>query len=208
MNILQVQRDESSYPASLTACLGPEAPAELELQGWSDLIAAPKLALYSSQKCPGTVLTQAYDLANALRQDVVVVMSGFHAPVEREWWSILCQSPARLIRCPARALTHRRLQPEERKMLQQGRLLLMGFGRRTRRSSQETAFYRNVCMAALADRLFIAHAAPGSRTWALCRQALMWGKPLFTFADPANDALVLMGARPARVRELMTIFQT
>jgi predicted Rossmann fold nucleotide-binding protein DprA/Smf involved in DNA uptake len=207
MNVLQLQRDESAYPGLLSACLGPEAPVELELLGRVNLLEQPKLAVYCSSKCPGTVLTQAYDLANALRQDVVAVMSGFHAPVEREWWSILSPSPARIIRCPARELVRRRLQPEEYKLLQQQRLLLMGFGQQTKRTTQETAFYRNVCMAALAEWLFIAHAAPGSKTWTLCRQALLWGKPVYTFRDPANDPLASLGVQPVRLKEFMAIMQ-
>ena len=41
----------------------------------------------------------------------------------------------------------------------------------------------------LADRVFVAHAAPASRTLALCEELQVAGKALFTVDDTANVAL-------------------
>jgi hypothetical protein len=65
-----------------------------------------------------------------------------------------------------------------------------------KRATAETAAFRNEFVAALADRVFAAHAAPGSSTETFCRRVLERGKPLLTFAAPENAALLAAGARP------------
>ena len=52
-------------------------------------------------------------------------------------------------------------------------------------------------MADLAHRVFIAHAAPGSKTEAFARNLAATGKPLVTLDSPANGNLVEMGAELA-----------
>ena len=52
------------------------------------------------------------------------------------------------------------------------------------------------CVAALADRLLVAHAAPGSKTERLCRDALAAGKRVFTLESSDNAHLIARGAVP------------
>lgn len=54
---------------------------------------------------------------------------------------------------------------------------------------------RNRLVAALATRIFIAHAAPGSKTEQFCREVIGWGKRVYTFDNPANAPLVELGVR-------------
>jgi hypothetical protein len=49
-------------------------------------------------------------------------------------------------------------------------------------------------VANLAQRVFIAHAAPGSKTEAFARKLATSGKPLLTLDSPANANLVGLGA--------------
>jgi hypothetical protein len=54
----------------------------------------------------------------------------------------------------------------------------------------------NRFVAALAREVFIAHAAPSSRTFALCEEQLRQHKPLITIHDLANgNLLALPGGR-------------
>ena len=53
-------------------------------------------------------------------------------------------------------------------------------------------------LAALADKVFVAYAAPGGKTESFCKRILEWGKPLLTFDAPDNDALLALGAQPVR----------
>ena len=55
---------------------------------------------------------------------------------------------------------------------------------------------RNACVAALADRLLVAHAAPGGKTERLCRDALAGGKQVYTLESSDNAHLIAGGAVP------------
>ncbi|HNW59716.1 MAG TPA: hypothetical protein PKI62_08590 [bacterium] len=182
----------------LFQAMGKEAPAWLEMMGEIELLHSCKLALFSSVRCPGSILSKSFDLANGLRQNLVTVMSGFHAPVEKEWFTLLHRSATPMIHCPARSLVDRRLTPDEQSLLAQNRYLLLNFGITEVRISRETAFRRNLCMAAAADLVFIAYAVPGGRTEELCAQVRQWGKPVWTFADAATAHLQALGVRSIR----------
>ena len=51
-------------------------------------------------------------------------------------------------------------------------------------------------MPAISDAVFVAHAAPGSKTEAFCRRLHLLGKPLFTLPGLQNSALRALGAVP------------
>ena len=74
--------------------------------------------------------------------------------------------------------------------------MLSAFGERIKRADKDTARIRNEFVAALANRVFVAHAASGGKTESFCQKVHGWGKPLLTFEDPSNTALIKMGARP------------
>ena len=78
-----------------------------------------------------------------------------------------------------------------------GRLLLLSpFADAIRRADDETAQQRNRFVAALADRIFVAFAAPRGKTEFFCREIVAWQKPLYTFAGNANENLLALGAKP------------
>lgn len=60
----------------------------------------------------------------------------------------------------------------------------------------ETAFYRNRFVAALADKIFVAYAAPSSKTEQFCRQILGWEKAWYTLESDMTQALMALGAQP------------
>ncbi len=167
----------------------------------------PKIAFFCSSTCPGSILNKAYDLANGLRQNLMAVISGFHSPVEREWLQILLNSATPIIRCPARELSRRRLTEEDKRMLAKRRLLLVNFAESSRRANEQSAFYRNVCIAVLAEKIFIAHAPPKSKTEALCRQILHWGKIVYTFADDYNGSLIQLGAQGMHCNDFLALLK-
>ena len=70
-----------------------------------------------------------------------------------------------------------RVPTEWRDALAAGRLLILSpFEAKNRRITAETAQYRNRFIAALADRILIPHAAPGSKTEAFARKVEGRGK--------------------------------
>ena len=90
-----------------------------------------------------------------------------------------------------------RLKSAWRDALTDERLLILSiFESRHNRSTAALANRRNAFVAALADKICIAHAAEDSKTLEFAQMLLTWGKPVFTFETPANDALFQLGAQP------------
>jgi predicted Rossmann fold nucleotide-binding protein DprA/Smf involved in DNA uptake len=88
------------------------------------------------------------------------------------------------------------LKPELQAAFAAGRLLILSpFQPKHKRITATLADARNRLVGALADRVFVAHAAPASRTLALCEELRALGKPLLTVDDPANSNLYGLAAR-------------
>ena len=89
-----------------------------------------------------------------------------------------------------------RLKPEWKRALSENRLLILSiFAGKVRRSKVELAMQRNTFVAALADKIFVAHAAEGSKTLEFSKTVSEWGKPIFTFDTEANRSLLQVGAQ-------------
>ncbi len=73
-------------------------------------------------------------------------------------------------------------------------LLLSPFPAPCTRVTEETSLIRDRFVANLADTLFVIHAHPGSKTEALCREALAQGKAAYTIESEKNSQLIEMGA--------------
>ena len=164
-----------------------------------DILRHPLLALFCSVRCPGNLILQTYDLARALRDAGTVVVGGFHTPMEKECLALLLRGSQPVVVCPARSIEGFRLPSTWKTPLAEGRLLLLSpFPAGQRRATADLAATRNAFVANIAERVFVAHAAPGGRTSALCQDILAAGKPLLTLDDPANTALITNGAHPIR----------
>lgn len=161
------------------------------------LLGTPKLALFCSRRCPGTLILRTYDLVGALRNAPISLVGGFHSPMEQECLRFVFRGSGRAIICPARGLEGMRPKPEWVEPMAQGRLLVLSpFGARERRVSSALAERRNAFVAELADAIFVAYAAPGGGTERLALAALAAGKPVFTFNADAVSNLVGQGAHP------------
>jgi predicted Rossmann fold nucleotide-binding protein DprA/Smf involved in DNA uptake len=88
------------------------------------------------------------------------------------------------------------LKPELQPAFAAGRLLILSPSEaKHKRITATLAEARNRLVGALADRVFVAHAAHGSRTLALCEQLHALGKPILTVEDPANSNLMGIAGR-------------
>jgi len=178
-----INRDHPCYPATAMALLGDDAPECIYAIGSLDILGQPMLALYCSSKCPGSVILQTYDAVCALRDAGVAVISGFHSAIEKECLRLLLRGAQPIVICPARSIERMRVPAEWRAPLAAGRLLILSpFDAKHRRITAETAQYRNRFVAALADRILIPYAAPGSKTDVFIREITEWGKPVTTEA--------------------------
>jgi predicted Rossmann fold nucleotide-binding protein DprA/Smf involved in DNA uptake len=160
------------------------------------LLDSPRLALFCSIKCPGELILKLFDLAKALRDNGVGVISGFHAPMDKECFDILLRGKGPIVWCPARSIEGMKLKPAYRKAIDDGRLLIVSpFPAKQRRMLKERAEVRNRLVASLADRVFVAYADPGGKTEQLCREVVAAGKPLFTFESKHTENLRAIGAK-------------
>jgi predicted Rossmann fold nucleotide-binding protein DprA/Smf involved in DNA uptake len=75
-------------------------------------------------------------------------------------------------------------------------LVISAFGPKDRRVTRAQAETRNRLVVALGKALVVPHAAPTSKTLALCKEVLAEQYRVLTFADPANEELIQLGARP------------
>lgn len=171
----------------------------IRIIGDARILDRPKVALFCSVKCPGKLILETYDLAKRFRNEGVLVISGFHSPMEQECLRILLRSPHPVIWCLARGMYHRlpTAPVDCRPAVDDGRLVIVSpFPKQVRHVTAETAMTRNRLVADMAAAVVVAHATPGGKMDTLCRETLATGKPLYTFEHPANELLMRDGARP------------
>ncbi len=174
---------------------------KVKSKGNLSLLDEPLTALFCSKRCPGDLIFKTYDLARAMRDVGVPVIGGFQTPMERECLRLLLRGSQPLVVCPARGIDNMRIPRDWRPALDDGRLLVLSrFPSTVRRPTAELAAQRNNLVADLAQRVFIAHAAPGSKTEAFARNLAATGKPLLTLDGPANEELLRMGAQMVRIQ--------
>ena len=175
-------------------------PPETAYRGNLRLLGKPLTALFCSNRCPGDLILKTYDLARAMRDAGVPVRGGFQTPMERECLRLLLRGEQPVVICPARGIDNMRIPRDWHPALDEGRLIVLSpFPTTARRPTAELAAQRNCFVAELAQRVFIAHAAPGSKTEAFARKLIESGKPLLTLDSPANENLVVMGSRTVQL---------
>jgi len=163
------------------------------------------LAFFCSFQCPGNLILETYDLARELRKAGVGVIGGFHSPMEKECLELLLRGSQPVIICPAREIYRMRVPKLWKEPLQAGRLLILSpFAENQRRMTAELALQRNRFVAQLADEVFAAHAAAGSKTLSFCRELLGADKPVLTIQRPENSTLLELGAEPLAVKNAST----
>jgi predicted Rossmann fold nucleotide-binding protein DprA/Smf involved in DNA uptake len=152
-------------------------------------------AFFCSVQCPGSLILQSYDLAQAWRSEGRAVISGFHTPIEQSVLTILLRGKGPLLICPARSLSKMRLPVAWRPALDAGRLLLLSpFADAQHRATQALADQRNRLVAALAAEVCIAYAAPEGKTAALAQNLLAQGRRVTTLDSVYNQHLIDIGA--------------
>ena len=185
------------YPAALRRCFGEGRRGPATAWGTLHLLEGALLGFFCSVRAPGDTVLKTYDVARALRRRRVTLVGGFQSAMEKEFLDPLLRGAAGAVVCPARGLGVMRLPRAWRGPLDEGRLLVLSFfDDAVRRPTAAIAARRNVCVAALADRLLVAHAAPGGKTERLCRDALAAGKRVFTLESSDNAHLIARGAVP------------
>jgi hypothetical protein len=182
--------------------------------------------MFASQRSASSVILAALDVAIALKNAPVCVVSGFQSPLERESLKFLLKGSVPLVVCPARSAVGMRIPAEFKKPMAEGRLTIRSFidekapadsqpsiERPTSRSigttartlsprtlpkrpTTDLAEQRNRFACSISDAVLILHASPGGKLERLASELLAAGKHVWTLDDPANASLIAGGARP------------
>lgn len=192
-----IKQGDDDYPAFLKDRLGENAPLCLYTMGSPSILRHRLLGLICSIQCPGSIVIRTFDAIRALRDAGVVIIGGFHSPMEKECLDILLRGQKSMVLCAARGLAGLRLGKAARDAIADGRLLVISpFADAVRRTTAAHAVQRNNLVAAVADAVWVPHAAPNGKTWVTVRAALERHQAVFTFADDGNGDLIAAGARP------------
>jgi predicted Rossmann fold nucleotide-binding protein DprA/Smf involved in DNA uptake len=189
--ILQtIPPDHPAYPTLLKPCSAFKTPPTLHAIGNSELLSKLAIALFCSSQCPGDLILKTYDLAQALRDANIPVISGFHSPVEQDCLTILLRGTQPIIHCPARSLHTLRLSAAQQQAMTENRLLLLSpFSASYTRATSQLAEKRNHMIGAIAPLTFISYAAPNSHTLAFAQYLIQTKRTVKTFNDPINSTL-------------------
>ena len=167
------------------------APVRLWAAGPTHALDGDKTGFFCSSQCPGRVILKTFDAITAMRDQGRTLIGGFHSPMEWECLGILLRGRQPVIWVPARSIVGMHLKPELQPAFAAGRLLILSpFEPKHKRITAALSDARNRLVAAIADRVFVAHAAPASRTLALALAMRDCGTPMMTVDDPANEALL------------------
>jgi predicted Rossmann fold nucleotide-binding protein DprA/Smf involved in DNA uptake len=176
--ISKLTPSDTHWPQQLSDRLKSNPPLRLWAIGTMETLAAHKIGLFCSVRCPGNAILGAYDAARKLRDEGVTVVSGFHSPVEKECLRILLRGKQPIIVCLARALEKIRLPADWRSAVDAGRLLLLSpFEKRPRRPTIDSAQRRNEIVAALSDEVLIIHAESGGSIARISQMVDHWKVP-------------------------------
>ena len=123
-----------------------------------------------------------------LRNKGVIVISGFHSPIEKDCLDLLIHGKQPIVICPARGIEKMRIPKSWRVPIEENRLLILSpFENKHRRPTVALAEHRNRFVEMLADKILVAYAANGSKTMQLCFEASTKGKKVYTL-DNQNSS--------------------
>ncbi len=194
INILY--KGKTGYPEKLQKYMPENAPEKIYTLGNLDILNNNLSAIFCSQKCPGSIILQSYDMAQKFKEEVITIIGGFHSPVEKEVLTILLQGTNHVIICPARGIEGMRIKPEYKEPFDKGRILFLSpFEKTQKRATLETSLYRNQFVASLADRIIITFAETGGKTEQLCKDLLTFSKKIYTIKNEKNQNLIDIGLK-------------
>ena len=177
-----IRKGSAEFAALLTTSHHSESQ-EVWVAGPLSLLVCKKIGFFCSSQCPGSIVLKTFDAITKMRDEGQILMGGFHSVMEWECLRILLRGRQPIIWVPARSIVRMRLKPELQPAFKDGRLLILPPFAPTPANARVTAALaqqRNRFVGALADRIFVPHAAPGSRTASLQEELKRTGKSILT----------------------------
>lgn len=136
--------------------------ADLAYIGEINLINSSLLAIFSSAQCPASSILKAHEYAQEIRNGGMGVVSGFHAPAEKEVLEVLLKGTCPLVIVLGRRLEGARIPAVWKTEIERGRMLVISpFKEYQKRVTKEISVRQNDLAAHLAGRVLIVHASEG-----------------------------------------------
>jgi hypothetical protein len=130
--------------------------------GTIELLNCSLLAIFSSAKCPASLILQAHDYAKEIRDGETGVISGFHSPAEREVLEVLLKGKCPIVVVLGRNLKNARLPVKWKTEIDKGRMLVISpFKEYQKYVTREMSMQRNDLAARIPGRVLIVHASEG-----------------------------------------------
>ena len=133
--------------------------------GAAVLLQGPLVAFFSSRQCPppGTAIRAGTQWALQQAQQRVVLVGGFHSPLEQSALRLLLEAGGSAVMELARPVANASLRSAWHDALAAGKLAVVSAAETTHRLTEKYATARNDLAARLADRIAIAYASPGGQ---------------------------------------------
>lgn len=129
--------------------------------GAAALLHGPLVAFFASRQCPGTAIRTATQWALQQARQRVVLVGGFHSPLEQSALRLLLEAGSSAVVVLARPVVNASLRREWRDALVAGKLAVVSAASTTQRLTEQGAIDRNDLAARLADRILIAYMSRG-----------------------------------------------
>ena len=176
-----IETNSSDCPTFLKNRISNDLFPKIWAIGNLNILEQQLLGFFCSVKCPGAIILKTYDLIRDLRNKGVIVISGFHSPIEQDCLDLLILRKQPLVICPARGIETMRIPKSWRVPIQENRLLILSpFENKYRRPTVALAEHRNRFVEMLADKILVAFAVEGGKTMQLCSDASIKGKKVYT----------------------------
>ncbi len=157
MEIETLARGQSNYSIS-----SQDWFRDCDYIGNIELINHPMLAMFSSVKCPASLILKAHDYAKEIRDSKTGIISGFHAPAEKEVLAVLLKGKCPIIVVVGRRLENARIPVAWRTEIEKERMLVISpFSEKQAYVTKEMSLKRNDLAARIAGRVMIVHASEG-----------------------------------------------
>ena len=127
-----------------------------------ELLNCSLLTIFSSAKCPASLILRAHDYAKKIRDGEIGVISGFHSPAEREVLKVLLNGKCPIVMVLGRSLKNARLSIKWKAEIEKGRLLVISPSKDYQECvTKEISLKCNDLAARIAKRVLIVHASEG-----------------------------------------------
>jgi hypothetical protein len=105
---IEIQTNDSNCPTALQKDEIPSNFSTCWVIGNLDIRDTNLLGVFCSIRCPGNIILNTYDCMGILRGCGVVVVSGFHSPIEKDCLDILLKGTQPIVVCPTRGIVRMR----------------------------------------------------------------------------------------------------